>query len=448
MLTLECAGAEKLFSPDHYASLTYFNLLPTLRDSKGEELEELILLKLKLCSVIFPFYKSTSKEVEKCKYIKRQYLLEMVDLLNISAGHSIFTEQVMGAFVKCMAVNIFRVLPPKTEDNNEEGNRSFSEPSWPHLQIAYELLLRFIESPEIHPKSARKFVDRKFLRQILELFDSQDPRERDYLKAILHRTYAKFVCHRVWLRNQISNIFYRFVYETEQHNGIKELLETLGSIINGFAIPLKKEHVDFLIRAVIPLHKPENIYPYHKELSNCMIQYIEKDVETGKVILSGILKFWPWCSSSKQIKFLNELEDILQHLSEEQLAPLREMLFTNIARCLESEHFQIVERCLYLWNNQILLDSENLFHIKSKPCLPIIYGSLNKLASGHWYVSIQEHAQKILIMYKDFDSVGFESVAGNYAEHEADATLKLQLITNKWYAFQEISQSNQFKDLV
>ena len=31
-----------------------------------------------------------------------------------------------------------------------------------------------------------------------------------------------------------------------RHNGIGELLEILGSIINGFAIPLKKEHLQFL----------------------------------------------------------------------------------------------------------------------------------------------------------------------------------------------------------
>ena len=41
---------------------------------------------------------------------------------------------------------------------------------------------------------------------------------------------------------KINNIFYRFVYETERHNGVAELLEILGSIINGFALPLKEEH--------------------------------------------------------------------------------------------------------------------------------------------------------------------------------------------------------------
>ena len=49
-------------------------------------------------------------------------------------------------------------------------------------------------------------------------------------------------------RKQINNIFYNFIYETERHNGVAELLEILGSIINGFALPLKEEHKIFLLK--------------------------------------------------------------------------------------------------------------------------------------------------------------------------------------------------------
>ena len=38
------------------------------------------------------------------------------------------------------------------------------------------------------------------------------------------------------------------MYETERHNGVAELLEILGSIINGFALPLKEEHKKFLLK--------------------------------------------------------------------------------------------------------------------------------------------------------------------------------------------------------
>ncbi|KAK7348817.1 hypothetical protein VNO80_23520 [Phaseolus coccineus] len=45
-------------------------------------------------------------------------------------------------------------------------------------------------------------------------------RERDCLKAILHRIYGKFMVPRSYIRKSINNIFYRFVFETEKYSGI------------------------------------------------------------------------------------------------------------------------------------------------------------------------------------------------------------------------------------
>jgi len=47
--------------------------------------------------------------------------------------------------------------------------------------------------------------------QLLELFDSEDPRERDFLKTVLHRIYGKFLGLRAFIRKQINNIFLRHV---------------------------------------------------------------------------------------------------------------------------------------------------------------------------------------------------------------------------------------------
>ena len=57
----------------------------------------------------------------------------------------------------------------------------------------------------------------------------------EYLKTITHRIYGKLTNRRALIRRSISNIFFDFIYETEKHAGIAELLEILGSIINGFA---------------------------------------------------------------------------------------------------------------------------------------------------------------------------------------------------------------------
>ncbi len=55
------------------------------------------------------------------------------------------------------------------------------------LQIVYEFLLRYVVSNDTEAKTAKKYIDQTFVVRLLELFDSEDPREREYLKTILHR---------------------------------------------------------------------------------------------------------------------------------------------------------------------------------------------------------------------------------------------------------------------
>ena len=109
---------------------------------------------------------------------------------------------------------------------------------------------RCLESSDFLPSLAKKHIDQRFVLDLLGLFDSEDPRERDFLKTTLHRIYGKFLGLRAYIRKQINNIFYNFIYETEKHNGVAELLEILGSIINGFALPLKEEHKIFLLKVL------------------------------------------------------------------------------------------------------------------------------------------------------------------------------------------------------
>jgi len=159
--------------------------------------------------------------------------------------------------------------------------------------------------------------------------------------------------HRSFIRKTISNVFYRFVYETERHNGVGELLEILGSIINGFAIPLKREHLQFLQCALIPLHIPKCVTLYHQQLSYCVIQFVEKDPDTAVPILNGLIRYWPWSSSAKQVLMMNELEEILELLGHEPLLLVRNVLFELV---LTSD---VYVTCLYF--SPLFLDSEMSF---------------------------------------------------------------------------------------
>jgi serine/threonine-protein phosphatase 2A regulatory subunit B' len=104
------------------------------------------------------------------------------------------------------AANMFRSLPPASSPSGTEFDPEEDEPNlestWPHLQIVYEFFLRFLESPDFQPNMAKKHIDQSFLLRLLALFDSEDPRERDFLKTILHRIYGKFLGLRAFIRKQ------------------------------------------------------------------------------------------------------------------------------------------------------------------------------------------------------------------------------------------------------
>ena len=56
------------------------------------------------------------------------------------------------------------------------------------------------------------------------------------------------------------------------------------------------------------------------------------------------------------VLYLNELEEIMELIGDEQLNELLDELFECIAKCLGSEHFQVAERTLFLWNNEHLVN--------------------------------------------------------------------------------------------
>ena len=93
---------------------------------------------------------------------------------------------------KKVSANIFRPLPARSKDTpfDPEEDEPILEPAWPHLHIVYEFFLRFVVSGSTEAKVSRKYIDTNLITRFLELFDSEDPRERDYLKTILHRIYG------------------------------------------------------------------------------------------------------------------------------------------------------------------------------------------------------------------------------------------------------------------
>ena len=59
-----------------------------------------------------------------------------------------------------------------------------------YFSACVRVLLRFLESPDFQPSIGKNVIDQKFVLQLLELFDSEDPRECDFLTRIF--AFEKF----------------------------------------------------------------------------------------------------------------------------------------------------------------------------------------------------------------------------------------------------------------
>lgn len=367
----------------------------------------------------------------------------------VTTNRNVLTENVYPEIVTMFSVNLFRTLPPTSNPSGAEFDPEEDEPTleaaWPHLQLVYEFFLRVLESPDFQPSLVKKHIDQKFVLQLLDLFDSEDPRERDFLKTTLHRIYGKFLGLRAYIRKQINNIFYRFVYETERHNGVAELLEILGSIINGFALPLKEEHKIFLLKVLMPLHKVKSLSVYHPQLAYCVVQFLEKDPSLTEQVILNLLRYWPKVHSPKEVMFLNELEEILDVIEPAEFQKVMKPLFNQLAKCVSSHHFQVAERALYYWNNEYIM---SLISDNASVILPIMFPALYKNSKSHWNKTIHGLIYNALKLFMEMNQKLFDECTQQYKLEQKKEKEKQKQRLENWEKLENLARKNPEVDQI
>jgi len=413
--------------------------------SSREEKTLLMVKKLRLSCVIFKFLDQNQfadvgrSNDNEAKEAKRQQLLDLIDY--VTTGKKWFCEEIVPVVLEMVSVNLFRGLPPSPYvDWDPAEDDPALDPQWPHIQLVYEFLLRFVVSSQADVKTLRKYMKKKnkrFLTELIHLFRSEDPREREYLKTILHRIYGKIMACRSWIRKQINNAFFSLIFSEKKSTGISELLEILGSIINGFVLPLKKEHVQFLHTVLIPLHKVR-VYPqFSQQLAYCVTQFVDKDPSLSALVLGGLLKYWPTQSATKEQLFLNELEEVFEASPDAEITKVIIPLFSRVAKCVASEHFQVAERALFLWNNDAVakFTSDHRNEV-----LPILYPALNSNTQTHWNVTVQSLAFNIIRMFMEMDVSLWDQVSKKFDKELGMRQEKISGRQNKW---EKLKQSVQ-----
>lgn len=90
-------------------------------------------------------------------------------------------------------------------------------------------------------------------------------------------------------------------------------------------------------------------------------------------VVFGLLKYWPKVHSPKEVMFLNELEEILDVMDASEFRKIIKPLFTQLAKCVSSQHFQVSSYFLTLSHKLILEVRKSFLQINTSAFMLLIW---------------------------------------------------------------------------
>ncbi|CAE8600586.1 unnamed protein product [Polarella glacialis] len=360
-------------------------------------------------------------------------------------------EPLIMAAAEMVRANAFRCLlhrertPMDLLDGEDE--EPLLELTWPHLELVYELLLKILASKDLDSSMAQSAgLDKVFLQSALELFESDDPRERDALKGILGKFYSRLSPLRSSVRKGIQSFCLRAVYlegNAAPQSGIAEVLDVLLSrVVGSFPSPLKQEHRDLFFKILLPLYKLDTVLFYHTQLQDLIRSFVKLESGLGKSTALALLKYWPVSAASKQTLFLSCLEDLMNTMPSSDFKQISGPVARQLACCVSSPNSEVAERALAVWRNDRLLKL-TVTHCKSE--MPTIVSALYHNVSQAWHNSVHSKTIEVLKSFMEADSELFDASSGKHRK-EVEAAEKQDVLRNqRWEILQDMHDKKLVK---
>jgi len=156
-------------------------------------------------------------------------------------------------------------------------------------------------------------------------------------------------------------------------------------------------------------------------------------------VVLGLLKFWPKVNSPKEVMFLSEMEEVLDVIDPAEFQKIQVQLFQQLARCINSQHFQVAERALMYWNNEYIVNlmSDNLSVI-----LPIVFPALYTNSRSHWNRTIHAMVYNALKLFMEINPDLFDEVMQQYKQRKLDERQHAVERYDEWQKLREKALKN------
>ncbi|XP_052884547.1 serine/threonine protein phosphatase 2A 57 kDa regulatory subunit B' alpha isoform-like [Gossypium arboreum] len=129
-------------------------------------------------------------------------------------------------------------------------------------------------------------------------------------------------------------------------SGMEVIIDGKATVVTATVTVMAMQHHQVRILACTPLQLPFLVLLKSGEVLrefnhvNPQTEFLKTIHKLADTIIRGLLKYWPLTNCQKEVLFLGELEEVLEATQSVEFQRCMVPLFRQIARCLNSLHFQ------------------------------------------------------------------------------------------------------------
>ncbi|CAM9104545.1 unnamed protein product [Discosporangium mesarthrocarpum] len=289
------------------------------------------------------------------------------------------------------------------------------------ISSIHQAFSELISMPEFDISEAKVAIaDDIFIQDLCSRFQAGVSRETKLLRSTLYWLYSTFPNKRGLLRRKMGSILSQFANTPNRSTHVAQLLEVLREVIKGFPQTLSEVHIDLLKSILLPLHRPNEMAvwrdqipllgTYHEELVKCMVPFFERQPSLAEVAISAVVDAWPGdfqSNTPKEVLLLHELSMLLRYVPVEGLGCVSSMVTPKICGSLRLENSRVVERALFLFQDEHFLD---LVKDQSKSMMLPLVSALLRGGQPFWNPTVTKMTAHVLETLHNIDSEEFSAV--------------------------------------
>lgn len=356
---------------------------PLLPGITASSFGDLYTHKIEVCMHICDF--SDQSIQAEAKQIKLETLKEVYALFEVRADMKQLPEHLQEITYKMLEKNIFM------QDTNIRGQMPGMiglELSWPHMQIAFQILNRFVAT-FYH----NQFINFQLFQRALNLLNLPDVNVRFKLVEFMKTYISSHAGHLEKIFFLIQNKIVGHAEGRNAFNCYAPILAFLSHVYSIAPTPLPRYMEKFLRNAFYPLLSSSKMNLYFPQLKQLLKIAMPGQSQLHSCFYHQFKRCWPRANGSKQQQYLELLFTVIKSMKSSVVTHISKELFQFFACCVRSPNAKLSKTVLELWTGTRLPPylSDN-----SKVAITEMFDSIYWASSCHWSRVVQETAKSAL----------------------------------------------------